>query len=421
MKAKHLLILFVLAAGMAVLAYVTSRRPEAVTPDRVGRRVFPELPVNEIRRLCVTSPGSTATVARVGDRWVCFERFNYPADFVKVKEALLALADLKVGQVVRIEPERRDELGLLPPPGPAGDGADARGTRVEVFAEDGHVVASLLLGKEHVRQPDGAPAGFRGSPDGRYVSTGPGGDVYRISDALQVFSDRPTDWIDAELLNVPGADVRRITITGPDREPVNLIRGEDGSLRLAGLAGDEEADSSKLYGVESALSYLRFTDVVDPATTDEELGMAQPTVFQATTTQDVQYTVWIGGSPEASDDRSIRIGVALAAAAPPAGATDAEQPGAAEEGETGEDKGVDPEEILRLNDQLSKWTYAIPSYKAEALTRSRADLLKKKAEEEETDGETEETAEPTPKRRRFNWFGLGGSDKPEEEIRAEEK
>jgi hypothetical protein len=219
-----------------------------------------------------------------------------------------------------------------------------------------------------------------GYPDGRYLSIDGGKQVYLVTDPLEDISVQAKDWLDTEILNVNGADVSDITITAPGKNDLRLVRKEPSKLEVEGLTADEEVDNSKLYGMESALSYLRFADVADPALTDAQNGMDKPTIFKLTTRKNQSYTVKIGSSPTNSAERYVRLEVTLKPA-------DTNQPSAAEAGGTNAvavaAKAADERKQLEgetqtLNGKIGKWTYLIESYKAESLVTTREALVKKK-------------------------------------------
>jgi hypothetical protein len=297
MKGKQALILVVVAVALVAGALLSSKNRSSGTGDLMGRLVLPDLPVNDIETITITSAAGAATLNKNGDTWVSGERFNYPLDFQKIKGVVLKLSEMKIGQAMRLTDKQRADMKMLAP----GSGpTNQTGTLVELFAGKDRKVAALLIGDTRQRKPKGQEAfgGYGGYPDGQYVSADGGKTVYLVKDVLENVSARNQDWLDAEILNIGPGDVTAITLTSRDKKEVKLSRSKDtNKLEVEGLAPDEETDSEKLYNVESALSYLRFDDVADPAIPEAEAGLDKPAIYQATTTKGQVITVRIGNSP----------------------------------------------------------------------------------------------------------------------------
>ncbi|MCX7591427.1 MAG: DUF4340 domain-containing protein [Kiritimatiellae bacterium] len=396
MKGKNLLALVILAVIVIAVAVLTSRQPGSPTAKAVGTHILPSLDVNKVANIVVRSHQETATVARAEDVWVCPAKFGYPADFEKVKRVLLKLADLKVADTTQLDDAQRKQLKMYPP-GTEGIPSENTGTMVELKDRDGTPLAVLLLGEEHRRRPSGERVSpYDSYPDGRFVSADQGKTVYVVSDVLDDLSPRIGSWLDTELLNVASADIKEITLTSTNGHVVKLARmKEGGSLEVTDLAEDEETDSSKLYSVQSALSYLRFDDVADPSLTDEQLGMGKPAFYEAVTKDGERYRVTVGGKPEGKDERYIRIAVTLDPAPEQPAKSEEKKEETASQGEEKkkEDEGKEKEKqearkkleekVASLNKKVGKWTYTVSAYKAESFTRGRSDLVKKKEKKEE--------------------------------------
>lgn len=149
MKAKNLIILGASAAVLVAVAVRFSRETPDAAAERVGQPVFPDLPVNDVEQVVITTPEGTATVARAADTWAVPARFGYPADFEKIRGLLLKLSRLKIGQVVTVGDAQKASLKMVAP----GGGANA-GTSIDLLGAGGKQIASLLIGAEHRRTPD---------------------------------------------------------------------------------------------------------------------------------------------------------------------------------------------------------------------------------------------------------------------------
>jgi len=370
MSGKTMVILAVVAVVFGALAVWTSRDESGFDNTSAGENLLPGIDINSIDRIEIESAGEIVTVTRSDSGWVIPSRFNYPANFKKVRDLLLKLEEITIGQVISVNETQKEEMKLLP----------ALATRLRLLAGDDTLV-ELLLGDTRQRKVTTTQlTAYGGVPGGRFVSVDAGETVCLTADALREVTPQPKQWLEEQILNVPESDVTSIEMLDSSGTSVKLSRGEDGSLTLPDLAEDEEFDTSKSYSVKSALGYLRFNDIADPALADTDLGLTQPGIFEATTSKGHVYTVKIGASPTNSADRYVRLSVAY-------------NPPASDDEEGDDDKAEEKiakraaaeKEAMDLNEKLAKWTYVIPSYKVEAMQKKREDLLKKKEEENESE------------------------------------
>ena len=404
MRAKKLLLLTVVAVILVGGAVLTSRKGGETVPTEMGKLVLGDLPVNDVAKIVLYSSEGTTTVERVGETWVTPSRYGYPVDFSKVKKALLKLADLKVAQVMRVDDQQRAALGMLSPlDTPAGE-TNGIGRLVVMHGADG-VVAQLLVGSSHYEAMRAKDPSYRGFGPGQYVSADGGKTVYMVSESFYELAQDAKEWVVKDMLDIKEPDITAITLRPVGTDPILLTRPEGGgSLTLDGLAEDEELQTTKVSGVASALSYLRFNDIADPALPDADIGMAEPYVIEATVKGGGVYTLSIGGSPEDGEDRYVRIQAAMRAEPME------ERGDAATDDEGGEDGGAAAglaearakaaEAVSAAAEKLGGWTYLVASHRVDSMTPAREDLAKVKVEEEEGQpagaGEAPAAAEPAP-------------------------
>jgi hypothetical protein len=381
MKTKNLIILLVVAVVLGLVA-MWSQRSEEEPSDMIGQLVLGELPLNDIATIVVTTPGSTSRLAKADEVWVSEDTYGYPADFTRIKAAMLKLGDLKIGQMVEADAGSKAAMKMvLPTSSPEG------GMLVELFDAGGQNLGTLLIGESRKRS-GGAQGQFGGRPDGQFVSSDEGATVVLVKDNLYEFGSAG-DWIAKELVSVPGTDVRSVRITGPERTILALGLAEGGAdLVLAELGEKEEMDSSKVNGIKAALSYLRFEGVADPTLSNTDLGMDRPVEFVSTTQNGEIYTVQIGAQSPDSENRYARIRVALqpvepAAEAAPDGEQTAEeiQAAAAEKTRHAEERAKQELKVAELNKKLAPWTYLLASYKSDTMLSTRDQIVKTIEEE----------------------------------------
>lgn len=400
MSGKKLIVLVIACAVLVGLAVRTSKKSEFATPEDLGKPIFKGLDLNKVEKVVLRESTNTITLTRTEKGWVSADKSNYPADFNKIRAGLLKLSELKIGQIVRIDERQKAELKMLPPTAQAkkaeGDAAaaaapkaaDPSGKMIELFDKGGAKLASLLVGETRKSRPSadsGNPFGMAPSA-GQYVSTDEGKTVYLVSEALQEFPSEVNQWLDAELLNVEADKIKNVSVTGPNRMPLTLIADANGALQLPDLPPNEQMNAGKASRIKSALSYLRFEDVANPALAENEVGMADPTVFIAETKEGALYTVRIGSQSPDGSGRYLRLSAEMTSEVPPPPppvapiSTNVADVAAAEEAtrKAAEAQTKQRDELARsvkeLNEKLKGWTFVIPSYKAEAFLMQRTEL-----------------------------------------------
>ncbi|MGI6495252.1 MAG: DUF4340 domain-containing protein [Kiritimatiellia bacterium] len=337
MKSKSLILLIALAAVLLALAKFTSGNRRAKTPPVAGEPVFPSLDLSQVRAVEIAAEGQVLRIEQQGDAWAVTNVFGYPADLARLRPALIALGDLKIGH--------RQPGGAIDP---------ASATSVAIFGENGAPLAGLVLGgMRESTQQQATPYGMMGmGADGRYISRADSSDVFLVKETLGEFVPSAMAWIDPSLLSVPAADLARIEMAAPDGATLAFDRSS-GTLEMEGLAEGEEFDASKSYGIESAFAYLRLSGVADPALDDAATGLADDDAhrFAATTKDGTTYTATIGATVPGGSDRYLRLDIDPGTNAVPAG-------------------------LAAKRKLFETFTFHVPAHAAQNMVRSRTDLLK---------------------------------------------
>ncbi len=383
MKLKHLIIFILLAIVISGLAYWTTRLQKNSTPSIIGEKVFPELSINNVKKIVITSAGSTITVAKAEKTWTVPDRYNYPANFDKVAGTMRDISELKIGQVVTVAKDQLGSLHLLSPVAKekvSQNKSDKTGTLLELMDGRDNILACLLIGKTFIRQTAKKNAGrfmtSGGYADGQYVRI-PYGKVYLVSTTLGRLTENIKTWLDDTLINIRKSDIQEITVTGPGRTPIKLTRDpKSDNLSLDDISENEECNTFEINQMANALQYLSFDDVVSPALTPKETGLDHPVIFTARTKKNQVYTFQIGETTTNTEsaDRCVHVTVEYA---PRSTKT---QP-STEKRDTHDQalqKGQIEENTRTLNAKLSPWTHMIKSYRADSMLLKRENLIKKK-------------------------------------------
>lgn len=378
MSGKNMIILAIAAILVGALALRKSRDKDSFENTETGRKILAEVNINKIDRIEIEENGIITSISKTDTGWVIPSKFNYPADFRKVRNLLLKLETATFGQVLSVNETQKKSMKVTP--------SLATGLRL-MIGED--IKTELLLGETRKRKVTTTQlTAYGGVDDGRFLSADGGNTIYLTFETLREVVVEPKNWLNEQILSVPESDITSIDISCPNADAVKLSLADDGKLTLPDLADDEEFDTSKSYSVKGALSYLRFKDIADPTLSDEDLGFDDPGIYKAVSTNGQVYTIQIGASPANSNDRYIRISAAYN---PPAidetKDTDEEtNDKTASENEAASRQELLAEDTKDLNEKLVKWTFIVAEHTADGMQKTRDELVKKveKQKEDET-------------------------------------
>ncbi len=377
MNVKNLITLAGLAAVMIGLATWSSRKETRKTEAAsLGNNAFPALQkqVNEIASIHIQSPAETATVTRVEGIWRTPGKWNYPADFGKIRDLLRKLADAKILQSVQATPAERSELQLLTSTDTGATNRAQCATRIQLLDSRGAAISSLYLGK--TRSRPGSESGMGGFPDSQFVMTD-NGQISLIGDTFSEVTTRDKDWLDTDFLTL--TDIIAVHVTGKPAGEIHATRATPtDDLKVQGTIPDnKEVDSTKLGSLGSALNFLRFDDVADPKLSPQQTGLDKPVIYEATSKKGEKVTLRIGKSPAGDTKRYASVAVAFEAPAVPApSGTDTNQVALAQARE--KENAQTAASAKLLNDKFSPWIYLLSPESADAMTQGFQDLLKDK-------------------------------------------
>jgi hypothetical protein len=385
------------AAGFAILG-----QPAVTTLRYVDQPAFPALRENPdaVGKITLTTPAGAITLVREsGDRWAALERYGYPVDRKRVRDLVIALADMRLIERKTAQPERYGRLQVEAP-----DADQAQSQLVRLETADGKVLAEAIIGKERYRLTGTEPTGT-------YLRRPDEAQSWLASGGVQI-EHEIARWLDGEIVHLDPTAIRRIGIERAGEPAYAAERAKpDDPLQLAGLAEGEalkqDADLNHLTG---ALSSVRLDDVKPR---DQLSWPAQQHTAQIDTFGGVELTVHLaqiddqywatfdarriapahvaGAAPaaEAKPDAPGGEQGALAAAAaeqqPATAAGDQtagkqDQAGQAGAAKTAGDQpagqqAAPPLDPDQLNQRLGKWAYRIPEHLFKRLTTARSELV----------------------------------------------
>jgi hypothetical protein len=344
--ASTLVILLAVLGGGALLYHYQERSRRPANVGALGRTLFKELKVADIAAIRIVEPKATLTLERKDDGWVIAEREGFPADVGKVREFVVKVIGLKVGQSEPLGDKDRTRLNL-----------DDSATQVEFNGADGKALGKLSVGKKYFRAEVENPEKARA--DGRFVGLpAEPGTVFIVSDALAQASAKSADWIDRSSFQVE--KVKTLELRMPDGGGWRIERGGDNAdWKLAGAKRGEKLDVGRANAASYSLGLLELADVAPKDAQDT--GLDNPTLINATTLDGLAYAIRVGKL--AGDNYYLRFSSSGTLAA----------------------KDSD-ERIKKLQDRLprdkrlSDYVLLMPKSKLEDTLKPRAELLEKKAD-----------------------------------------
>jgi hypothetical protein len=385
MKSKTLLAV----AGTAVIVgaawYISHlRAPETnvgtppLYPDLIAR-------VNDIKRVEIESPLTKTVLSGEGNVWRIENRDGYPARFEDVKPMILAIGELRIIEPKTRLPEMYPHIGVE-------DVSAEKSTSTQITLKDaaGTSIAALIIGKERA-------AGSGPIKSARYVRKGGDPQSYLVEGALNVSAD-PLSWTDRQLLSIPAARIREVSILRPGEPAVEIRREkpEDIDLTLRDIPpGFKAKAAATVTSLASALEELRFDDVrartsvnwpADATVTTLRGFDGLVATVKSATIDNRQYAQL----EFAFDPAGVTVDAETQSNSKPEGAPDLPVPGAEANTDAPEQemKLSVAEEVKALNQRVQNWVYVLPEYKQSMLTMTLDNLIAKQ--------EAAKPAEPLP-------------------------
>jgi hypothetical protein len=376
MRGKTLAFLLLTLAIVTVAGvFLIRSRSYSPSDGPIGAPLLQDLRVNDITAVQLKSAQGSAALTRKDDRWVVEDRHDYPADFSKLSQMVRQLKDLKVGRQFEGSEEILKRLELTDP-GDLSAGEGQGGLRVLLKDKGGAVLADIRLGKLRV------PGDERGLPDGQYVRMGDDSSVFLVDRALNGYSSDPASWLEKKLIEVPAADVKRISCTNAKGDVLYAFERTELGKDFAPLVQIPKArdlDRGSLKRVSGGLSSLRLEDVAEGGQGFDEKASL---VLTYQLFSGMIYRVY----PDTACQNDNRCPIRIRAEYHPV----AESPGSKVEaaptpdGKPSSSPAPSPEEMASsaksLNSRFTPWVFYLPKWQRDNFLTSLEQLLKKPEE-----------------------------------------
>lgn len=273
-KDRPILILAgLLVAQVILLAIIYWPRPTQAT----GGAVFPKLTAGDITQLSISdNAGKSIALAKQGDAWVLPDAGDFPAKPDAITALLDKLVALKTTRLIAETPASHARLQVA---------EDDFVRRLDLKSAAGDAY-TIFLGSA----PAAGATHFRlGGQD----------QVYQTNSLTSFDANvEPVNYIDANLVSIPAADVTTMTITNANGK-LAFSKGAGGEWTLDGLAAGQTLDASL---VQTLLNQATSISMVQPLgkSADPAWGMESPLAVVSLSTQPAE------GEPKTYE---LRIGV----------------------------------------------------------------------------------------------------------------
>ena len=385
MKLKQLIILVIVSAVLVIVGIVArtnSNRAAGEQTAKIGETLYPDFPVNDISKLVIKSKDKEVTLSKTAGVWTVASHHGYFARFTQIHDFLKKMLDLKLIQRENVGPSNYGRLELLTPD-KEGEGT---GKLVTFFGKSGEEVASIVLGKDHIKKSSGQPSQFGGGdyPDGRYVLIPSSNMVALISETFSSISDDEMSWLNKDFLKI--SKIKSGVAKQGETVVWSLSREtESGELSLAGdVPEGKELDSAKTGNVDRAFSYANFDAIAGPKDMDATaFGFAEGTQYHCETFEGFSYVVEIG---KKGDDSKYPVRITVAYTEPAlADGPEGETPEAKTKREA-DHKEKTAEHWKKFKDETDRftgWVFLVAEHTVEEILYTHADFFKDPATEEE--------------------------------------
>jgi uncharacterized protein DUF4340 len=334
MQQRGLILLAAATLALIVLAIVAiASGDRGVSRAPPGERALPALAakLGEVGSVGIKRNALSLTFVRDGDNWFVAEKGNYPAAAGKVRQMVLAMAD-----AVLVEP--KTQKAEFYPRLDVEDPGSGKSTFVTLKDKSGTTLAEMIIGK---RRYDRLGTGT----DGIYVRKLGDTQAWLARGSLE-FSDQLSSWLDRRILDIPEKRIAKAILIQPDGTKLVISRAKpEDKFTVEDTPADAKFKSETTTSEPAmALESLDLDDVrpvTEMPVPDKDAVAASFTTFDGLTV-DVRLL-----------DKDDMHWVALSAAG--TGAAEAE--------------------AKAINDKVSHWTYAVPSYKATQLKMKLSDML----------------------------------------------
>ena len=316
-------------AGAAILVYSTSVEWSRVKQG--GRPLAAALRTDKpkVATIEIEQGDKTLTLEQQGETWTIKERDGFPAAAERVDVLIKTLADAELVEPKTRRADRHSLLGLEDP-----KAKDSKSRLVRLLNDKGDPLVEVVVGN-HRRDAFGSATG------GTYIRKQEEEQTWLVNTTIDADIDIAA-WVKPQLFEAQPSQIKRLTVTMPGDEPLQIERPEDGRHTVVPMPeGMKLKYTNVVDEIVSGASAIAFDDVRKQVASQDDAGKIEVELDNGLK---VVFTV------KRKDGESW---LSLEA--------------------TGEGDGKKPAETLMA--RAKGWEFRIPEGKAERMLKRREDIL----------------------------------------------
>ncbi|HIE00375.1 MAG TPA: DUF4340 domain-containing protein [Thiotrichaceae bacterium] len=369
MNAKNLSLLAFLTLVVIITAVVLTRPKTTTVPTT---KFFPNLQtsaLNEVTEINITTQDENITLMLSDKQWGLKEKHHYPVAVEKVHNLLFGLAGLTILEAKTSNPALYSKIGVE-----AVTEEGAKSTLLTLKNAQGETVASVIIGNDRTAKIDSTRQEiYLRKPDEKQT--------WLTLGRLPV-EKTVGDWLEEEIVDIDGDNVRQISITHPDGESLLISKAtpENKDYQIADLPDNASIKSPyTLRSLAGTLSHLNLDDSV-PAS---DIKFAKQKTHRAvfSTFDGLEITLF---TMKKDDKHYAQLSAAfnpeMVWVEPPksdeALPKDSIHQSVAAHDEMKDEPEVDiKQQAETLNAKFKGWVYELAAYKVDDLEKKREDLI----------------------------------------------
>lgn len=337
-------VLITLIIGGAAL-YFSQKEAEQLEDKESGQLFASDLAkrINDVASIKIKETSAETNLNFEDNKWRLQEKAGYPADFSQVKQLIVNVSNFETIESKTSQPEKYSRLGVQA----VGEEGEVDSKQIDFMDKAGNMIQSIIVGKQQDSRAPGADSAL-------YVRKTNDKLSWLVEGSLRMPVDHVT-WLDKTIIDIKSTAIQSVSITHDDGSKLTISKGseEDKHFKVDNLpSGAELKSESVADSLANGLQNLTFTDVSkrNDFTTEDK----KPTTIQYKTFAGLVITVKLFEQ----EDKYFAL---------------LESHAKVDE-QTVKDKAVE------LGSHYAKWAFEIAEFKAKAMTKTLADLIKQEDE-----------------------------------------
>jgi hypothetical protein len=353
----------VLSALLAIVAFATNN-PWGTGPV-VSEKLMPTLAdsIGKVAEIAIQQGEDTAVLERASGSWVLESKGGYPVDVAKVRALLVGLGE---AELVEAKTSRPDKYAALELEDPAQKGTKAR--LVKLTDAKGNAIAEAVLGKKRLE------AYGSGKTGGTYVRR-PGNPQTWLANMELDAPVATKDWVKTAVLALDSGKINRLSIEIPGEPALKIERPQPAPAKDTKADAKTDAKDAKAEAkapAPAAPGKLAFVGFPADGKKLKDASAAE-SLARAVASIDLEDVRKLPAPPAGNSVSLVTIESAdgLATTLRLRKEGDAHWLSVAAAGGEGDAKKAAEE----ITTRTEGWEFKIPSSKAEAILKKRADLV----------------------------------------------